>query len=570
MSQALQLHAHILKSGGPASETHRGAFSKLFTFSALSPAGDLSHARLILRSLQSPNSYFFNTLLRAYSRSPDPLHLVEALSVYASMLDDKTPAPDKFTYPFLFKCCARLGLFRTGEQVHAQAVKSGLGSDPYAVHALIHMYSGCGDSGRALMLFDRMHDRDVVSWTCMIDGLVDDDRPVEAITMFGTMLREGVEINDATIVSVLRACAETGALSTGRRTHAIAREKDLASGANVRTALIDMYSKCGSLDDARRVFHEIEDGDVFIWTAMMSGLASHGMCEEALDLFDRMWRLRIRPDERTMTAVLSACRNLGWADKGLSYFRNMRKKYGVKPTVQHYGCVVDMLARAGQLREAEDFIRNVPIKPDPVMWRTLIWACRVHEDSQRSNRLMKHLELQDLGPDDSGSYVLMENMYAAQGKWWDKAKVRELMNRNRLKKPPGSSKIEVDGLIHEFVVGDSSHPEAEMIYNKLDEIKQQLTEEGHVPKVSEVMLEIEDQFKMLQLWHHSEKLAVAYGLIRTNPGSEIRIVKNLRSCEDCHEVMKLLSKIYRREIIVRDRVRFHYFRNGECSCGDRW
>lgn len=486
------------------------------------------------------------------------------------MLDDPNPAPDKFTYPFLFKCCARLGLVRTGEQVHVQAIKSGLGSDPYVAHALMHMYSGCGDSGRSIELFDRMPQRDVVSWTCMIDGLVDDDRPVEAIVMFDRMVREGVEVNDATIVSVLRACAETGALSAGKRAHEIARERDLASRANVSTALIDMYSKCGSLNDARRVFDEIEGRDVFLWTAMMSGLASHGMCQEALDLFDEMWRLGIRPDERTMTAVLSACRNSGWVDKGLSYFRNMGKKYGMRPNIQHYGCVVDMLARAGRLAEAEDFIQKMPIKPDAVMWRTLIWACKVHGDSQRSNHLMNHLELQDLGPHDSGSYVLMENMYAAEGRWQDKAKMRELMSLNGLKRPHGSSKIEVDGLVHEFVAGDTSHPEAEMIYKKLDEIRERLTEGGHVPKVSEVMLEIDDRHKMLQLWHHSEKLAVAYGLIRTNPGSEIRIVKNLRSCEDCHEVMKLLSKIYRRKIIVRDRIRFHYFEDGNCSCGDRW
>ncbi|XP_031380814.1 pentatricopeptide repeat-containing protein At4g21065-like [Punica granatum] len=570
MAEALQLHAQILKSGGPTADTHREAFSKLFTFSALSPAGDLSHARLILRSHPSPNSYFFNTLLRAYSHSPNPSHPLEALSLFSSILEDPHPAPDKFTYPFLFKCCARLGLNRAGEQVHAQVVKSGLTSDLYVAHGLIHMYSACGESGHALEIFDRMLERDVVSWTCTIDGLVDNDHPVKAIEMFEKMLSEGFKVNDATVVSVLRACAESGSLSTGKRAHAIARERDFASRTNVRTALIDMYSKCGSLDDARSVFGETEDKDVFHWTAMMLGLASHGMCREALNLFDEMRRLRIGPDERTMTAVLSACRNAGWVDKGLMYFRNMRKKYGVQPTIQHHGCIVDMLARAGRLGEAEDFIWKMPIEPDAVMWRTLIWACKVHGDCQRSIRLMKQLKLQDKGHDDCSSYVLMQNIYAAEGKWQDKARIRELMSQNGLRKPPGSSKIEVDGSIHEFIAGDSSHPEAKKIYKKLDEIQQRLTEEGHVPKVSEVMLKIGSQFKTLQLWHHSEKLAVAYGLIRTNLGSEIRIVKNLRSCEDCHEVMKLLSKIYGREIIVRDRIRFHYFRNGECSCGDRW
>lgn len=183
---------------------------------------------------------------------------------------------------------------------------------------------------------------------------------------------------------------------------------------------------------------------------------------------------------------------------------------------------------------------------------------------------MKNLQLLESNADDCGSYVLIGNVYASAGKWHDKAKVRELMDKKGLRKPPGSSRIEIDGLIHEFVAGDSSHPEAEKIYEKLDEIEEKLLEEKHSPKLSQVLLEIDDEVKAFQLRHHSEKLAVAFGLIKTNPGSEIRIVKNLRSCEDCHAVMKLLSKIYQREIIMRDRIRFHYFRHGECSCGDCW
>lgn len=438
------------------------------------------------------------------------------------------------------------------------------------------MYSVCGESGLAYKVFGTMWERDVVSWTSMINGFVDDDRPIEAIRLFERMMDEGVvDINDATIVSVLRACADTGALNLGKRVHGVVMEKKIGLLANVSTALIDMYAKCGCIESARQVFVEIVEKDVFTCTAMISGLASHGHCQEAIDMFNQMQAFGIKPDERTMTAVLSACRNAGWYTEGNTYLRSMKKKYGVRPTVQHYGCMVDLLARVGRLEDAEDFINKMPIEPDMVLWRTLIWACKVHRDFNRAERLIKHLEHLKIDSRDSGSLVLIGNVYASSGKWHDKARTRKLMNKEGLVKPPGSSKIEFDGEIHEFAVGDSGHPEAEKIYAKLDEIEELLRREGYEPKVSEVLLEIEDEEKAFQLSHHSEKLALGFGLSKTGVNHDqshqiVRIVKNLRSCEDCHAFMKLVSKIYQREIIMRDRIRFHHFKNGECSCKDYW
>lgn len=436
----------------------------------------------------------------------------------------------------------------------------------------MHIYAKCGESGYAYKLFDEMPVRDVVSWTCIIDGLVDNDRPLEAMRLFEEMVEDGVEVNEVTMVSVLRACADTGALGVGRRVHALVEERGIDLKGKVRTALIDMYAKCGCIESARRVFDDDGVGrdDVFTWTAMIAGFASHGKCREAIELFNEMQELDIKPDERTMTAVLSACRNAGWVSEGYTYLKTMHKKYGVWPAIQHYGCVVDLLARAGRLRDAEEFIRKMPIEPDEVLWRTLIWGCKVHKDMNRAERLIKRLECQKLESNDCESFVLIGNVYASAGKWHDKARTRELMNKRGLVKPPGSSKIEINGKIHEFIAGDSSHPEAEKIYSKLVEIEEKLREEGYQPKVSEVLLEIDDEEKAFQLSHHSEKLALAFGLIKTSPGSEIRIAKNLRSCEDCHAFMKVISKTYQRDIIMRDRILFHHFSNGDCSCRDYW
>ena len=565
MSEALQFHAQILKSHN----THQHDLTKLFTFSALSSNGDLTYTRLILDSLPSPNSFHFNTMIRAYSQSPDP---IRALRFFLSMLRNSTARPDNFTYPFLLKSCAKLGLTHEGKQLHGLIIKSGFGSDRYVEHSLIHMYCACGEPGHAYKMFDKMSKRDVVSWTSMIDGLVDNERPLEAIKLFEMMVEDGVDVNEVTVVSVLRACAETGALSVGRKVHELVKEQRIGLKSNVSTALINMYSKCGCIKSAKRVFDEINDNkDVFSWTAMISGLASHGNCQEAIDLFIQMQELNITPDERTMTAVLSACRNGGWVREGYIYLKTMHKKYGVWPTIQHYGCVVDLLARAGRLSDAEELVRKMPIEPDGVLWRTLIWACKVHKDMNRAERLIKHLEsLKMDSNDDCGSLVLIGNVYASAEKWHDKARTRELMNKRGLVKPPGSSKIEIDGAVHEFIVGDSLHPEAEKIYTKLVEIEEKLKEEGYQPKLYEVLLEVDDGEKAFQLSHHSEKLALAFGLIKTGPSTEIRIVKNLRSCEDCHAFMKVISKIYQRDIIMRDRIRFHHFSNGDCSCKDYW
>lgn len=406
----------------------------------------------------------------------------------------------------------------------------------------------------------------------MIGGLVNHDLPVEAINLFERMLQCGVEVNEATVISVLRACADSGALSMGRKVHANLEEWgiEIHSKSNVSTALVDMYAKGGCIASARKVFDDVVHRDVFVWTAMISGLASHGLCKDAIDMFVDMESSGVKPDERTVTAVLTACRNAGLIREGFMLFSDVQRRYGMKPSIQHFGCLVDLLARAGRLKEAEDFVNAMPIEPDTVLWRTLIWACKVHGDADRAERLMKHLEIQDMRADDSGSYILASNVYASTGKWCNKAEVRELMNKKGLVKPPGTSRIEVDGGVHEFVMGDYNHPEAEEIFVELAEVVDKIRKEGYDPRVSEVLLEMDDEEKAVQLLHHSEKLALAYGLIRIGHGSTIRIVKNLRSCEDCHEFMKLISKICKRDIVVRDRIRFHHFKNGECSCKDYW
>ncbi|KAK1267905.1 Pentatricopeptide repeat-containing protein [Acorus gramineus] len=519
-------------------------------------------------SSQNLNPHASNTTIRSLANGDDP---EKALLFYIALQRQNQPLkPNNFTYPPLLKSCSRLRAASEGKQLHCLIHKSGLHKDMFTQNSLIHMYSSFQESEPAVAVFERITQKDVVSWTSIICGRVDNGHPIEALRLFDRMRGDNVAPNEATIVSVLRACADVGALSFGQKVHKCVIRDGIACRVNVISALIDMYAKCGCIESAKRVFENRGGikGDVFVWTAMVHGLASNERCGEALDVFNRMRDLGVRPNARTATAVLCACRNAGWVDVGYQFFKRL-PDYGIQPEIQHYGCVVDLLARAGYLEEAEELAKMIPDEPDEITWRTLIWACKAHGDIDRAERLVDEWLLR-MDENDGSNYVLLGNVYAKAGKWEEKARLRESMVQKSIRKEPGFSRIELGGRIHEFVAGDSDHPQAKRIYERWNQIMKMMIEEGYKPKLSEVLLNVDDETKASQLHHHSEKLAVAFGLISTRPGTKILVVKNLRSCEDCHASMKLVSKITRREIVIRDRIRFHHFSNGACSCGDYW
>lgn len=247
----------------------------------------------------------------------------------------------------------------------------------------------------------------------------------------------------------------------------------------------------------------------------------------------------------------------------------MREEYGVEAQLEHYGSFVDLLARAGHFAEAEDVINSMPMQPTAAVWGALLGACRKHDNvelGERAGRILLELE-----PQNSGRYTLLSNIYAKAGRWEEVGEVRKLMKERGVKTTPGASIIDLGmGDIHKFIVGDSSHPRSQEIYQMLEKVKERLQMEGYEANPSQVMFDISEEEKETAVWQHSEKLAIAFGLIKTSPGTTIRIVKNLRVCEDCHSAAKVISQVYDREIILRDRIRYHHFRNGVCSCKDFW
>nr|CAN67095.1 hypothetical protein VITISV_016806 [Vitis vinifera] len=255
-------------------------------------------------------------------------------------------------------------------------------------------------------------------------------------------------------------------------------------------------------------------------------------------------------------------------DEGFDYFKRMKEEYGIVPKIEHYGCMVDLLGRAGLVKQAHEFIQNMPMQPNAVVWRTLLGACTIHGHLALGE--VARAQLLQLEPKHSGDYVLLSNLYASEQRWSDVHKVRRTMLREGVKKTPGHSLVELRNRLHEFVMGDRSHPQTEEIYVKLAEITKLLKLEGYVPHISNVLADIEEEEKETALSYHSEKIAIAFMLINTAAGIPIRVVKNLRVCADCHLAIKLISKVFDREIVVRDRSRFHHFKDGHCSCKDYW
>ncbi|KAJ4707909.1 Pentatricopeptide repeat-containing protein [Melia azedarach] len=436
-------------------------------------------------------------------------------------------------------------------------------------NTLVHMYgSSKGGIECARKVFDEMSERDSVSWSSMIGGYARFGLSTDAIDLFRKMQMSGVCPDEITMVSVLSACTDLGALDVGKWIESFIEKQRVNKSVELRNALIDMFAKCGDVDRALKLFRNMSGRTIVSWTSVIDGLAMHGRGLEAVALFEEMVGAGVAPDDVVFIGLLSACSHSGLVDKGKEYFDLMKRDFGVVPKIEHYGCMVDMLCRAGLVKEAFEFVQKMPIQANAIIWRTVISACCAHGELKLGERITKWLIGND--PMHESNYVLLSNIYAKMFHWEKKTKIREVMDKRGMKKIPGSTMIELDNEIYEFVAGDKSHNQYKEIYEMLDEMGRKMKKAGHVPTTSEVLLDIDEEDKEDALNRHSEKLAIAFALLKTPPGTPIRIVKNLRVCSDCHSATKFISKVYNREIVVRDRNRFHHFKNGFCSCRDFW
>ncbi|KAK8672985.1 hypothetical protein V6N13_111341 [Hibiscus sabdariffa] len=380
----------------------------------------------------------------------------------------------------------------------------------------------------------------------------------EALEVLGLIKQQGVRVDLALFLRLMKACGEVKALQEAKTVHEHLVESFSPFKISIYNKILEMYMECGSTVDAFDVFDKMPRRNLTSWDTMITWLARIGLGEDALDLFSQFKQAALKPDAKMFIGVFYACGVVGDINEGMLHFSSMSSDYGIVPSMEHYVSVVDMLASAGHLDEALEFIEKIPFVPSVDVWETLMNLCRVHghlELGDRCAELVKQLDPSRLNEQSKAGLIPLKDSD---------------LKHNEKKKLASQSPLEVRSRVNEYRAGDTSHPENDRIYALLRSLKEHMKEGGYVPETRYVLHDIDQESKEEALLAHSERLALANGLLTSPARGQIRIIKNLRVCGDCHAAFKIMSKIVGRMIVMRDAKRFHHFNEGVCSCGDYW
>ncbi|KAL9458141.1 hypothetical protein AB3S75_007071 [Citrus x aurantiifolia] len=527
-------------------------------------SGDLEGARKVFDGMTKRNIATWNAMVAGlvqFEFNEEGLSLLSEMHQVGFL-------PDEFTLGSVLRGCAGLRGLDAGRQIHCYVMKGGFELDLVVGSSLAHMYMKSGSLVEGEKVIRLMPIRNVIGWNTLIAGKAQNGLAEDVLDQYNLMRMVGFRPDKITFVSVISSCSELATLGQGQQIHAEVVKAGASLDVGVISSLISMYSRCGCLDDSMKAFLECEYSDVVLWSSMIAAYGFHGKGEEAINLFEQMEQKEFEANDVTFVSLLYACSHCGLKEKGMEFFDLMVKKYRLKPRLEHYTCVVDLLGRCGCLDEAEALIRNMPVKTDTIIWKTLLSACKIHKSTDMAGRIAE--EVLKLNPQDAAPYVLLSNIHASAKRWQGVSELREAMRERNVKKEPGVSWLEIKNQVHQFTMGDKSHPSSMEIDLYLEELTSEMKLRGYVPDTGADMHDMDNEEKEYNLKHHSEKLAIAFALMNTPAGVPIRVMKNLRVCSDCHVAIKYISEIKNREIIVRDASRFHHFRNGKCSCGDYW
>ncbi|XP_076931267.1 pentatricopeptide repeat-containing protein At4g14850-like isoform X2 [Bidens hawaiensis] len=503
-----------------------------------SKCGLMVEACMVFEEMPSKDEVSWNSMIDGYAKNG---YYEEALAAFRNMLNEDVTV-DQYLLCSALSACGSFKAYNIGRCLHTFVIKLGFEPHVSVSNALTDMYCKSGDTDSSSRLIE-MDSRctNIVSYTSLIDGYVESDQIEKALTVFVKLKRQRIEPNEFTFSSLIKACASQALLEQGSQFHALVLKYKLDQDPFVSSTIVDMYGKCGLLDHSVQAFKTIHKPNEYSWNSLIGVFAHHGLGHEAIDVFNKMVIQNLKPNAVTFINLLNACSHSGLVTEGLRYFNSMENAYGIKPRSGHYSCVVDLLGRA---------------------------ACRKHGDKERGKLAAESLAKVD--PENSGAHVLLSNIYAKEQQWEDVRSVRKMMKDENVKKLPGYSWVDVDNKVHVFGAEDSCHPHKKEIDLKLDELLGKIIEAGYVPDIESVPLDLDDDMKVKILHRHSERMAIAYALIRSPVGKPIIVKKNIRVCVDCHSAIKLISKVEGRKIILRDNSRFHHFVDGSCSCNDFW
>ncbi|MFS8000711.1 putative tetratricopeptide-like helical domain superfamily [Helianthus anomalus] len=505
-----QVHAQIITRG--LLSLHPSSASRLLTaiihtFNSLLPPApqrlphpiSYHYLHSVFNLISSPSTFCWNTIIRSHTL----LSLPENAFFFFIQMRRRCVPPDAHTFPFVLKACAQSNELSVARTIQCQSLKHGFMSDVFVCNNLVHVYCNCGRIGDACKVFDESVERDVVSYNVILDGFVKgreierarqvfDEMPVSVrdATTWGTMLAGyaqtkhydrclslydqmlvlSVPHDNVSIVSVLSACGRMGELEKGKQVHDRIRRSRIQIDSFLCTALVDFYAKCGSIETAQGIFEASPDKNLFTWNAMLVGLAMHGYGEMLLNYFSKMVKNRVKPDGVTFLGVLVGCSHAGLINEARRLFGEMGSVYGVPQELKHYGCMADLLARAGLIKEAMEMIESMPMSGDVFVWGSLLGGCRLHGNVEVAEKAAARI--MEISPEDGGVYSTMADVYANAKRWDDLTKIRRLRDSRKVKKNAGCSLIQLDGVTHEFIAGDDLHPQSDEIYLVLNSIGQ--------------------------------------------------------------------------------------------------
>ncbi|XP_022867313.1 pentatricopeptide repeat-containing protein At5g40410, mitochondrial [Olea europaea var. sylvestris] len=560
ISSCKTFHARIFKS-----LNYEDGFIGDRLVSVYTKLGFFEYAWNLFDEMPKKDLVSWNSLISGFSRKGE---LNYCLNSFHRMRFEMGLEPNEVSLICIISACTERAAFCEGNYIHGLAIKTGLIVEIKVVNSLINMYGKLGYLDMARQLFDAMPKPNLVSWNSIIIVLVQHGVFNEALEVFKVMRRIDVKPDQATMVSLLQGCGDIGVMKLAEVIHGYMLSAGLDENITIATSVLSVYAKSGRLDASCALFREMKNPDRIAWTAMIGGYAMHGYGREAIMCFDELIKIGMKPDHVTFTHLLSACSHSGLVKEGKRYFEIMSSVYGVEPRLDHYSCMVDLLGRSACLKDAYELIKRMPMEPNHGVWGALLNACRINKNVELGKEVAERLFTLD--PSDRRNYVMLSSIYAAARQWKDASKVRALMKEREVARTPGCSFIEHRNMIHGFVVGDRSHPEISRIYIKLEELIRKIQNVGYKPNTEYVLHDVDDGVKEDMVKNHSEKLAIAFGLLVTEEGLPLVITKNLRICGDCHNMAKFVSLTEDRVIIIRDVKRFHHFAGGLCSCGDYW
>ncbi|XP_043709185.1 pentatricopeptide repeat-containing protein At4g35130, chloroplastic [Telopea speciosissima] len=530
-----------------------------------SKCGRLDYAERLFDRISSRNVVAWNAMIGGYAQNAHPL---KALSCLMKMQNTDNLKPDVITMVNVLSACAQLEGLLQGKSIHSFAIRQGFLPHLVLETSFVDMYGRCGKPKLAERVFYLMKERNLTSWNAMVGAYAHNGWNIDALNLFRYLQKGPLNPDAVTITSILPAYAELASLREGRQIHGYITKLESGHNNFVSNSVMYMYAKCGDLSTAREVFDSMTSKNVISWNTVIMAYAIHGCGRIALELFSEMQEKGFEPNRSTFVSVLSSCSIAGLVDEGWEYFNSMKRDYNIDPGIEHYGCMVDLLGRTGNLEAAKCFIEEMPLVPTARIWGSLLTASRNHGNIQLAEFAAEHILR--LEHNNTGCYILLANMYAEAGTWADVERLKSLMREEGLQKTIGYSMVELNSKTCGFINGDRSHTETTTIYDVLDVISRLIGEPDYISSTSRFSVVDFTKKKMGLPGYHGVRLAICFGLISTAVGTPILLRNNVRICEDCHGAAKQISKVTRREIIVGDARIYHYFRGGYCSCGDYW